>query len=79
MTLNLNHAVKVIRQLFMDMMGTSAFTLDIKKVEKIKDKQDIYEISLEISPLNRTQESKYIIQYNANQNIIEDLKETPLF
>lgn len=72
MALNLGSAVRVIRQLFIDMFGTSAFTINIVEVKgKGAEK---YEISIILNLLSTGEETKYIIDYEATQNRIEGIK-----
>ena len=72
MILNINQAVRVIKNLFIDLMSTSSLTLDITKIENIGF--DKYKISLTIYRIGSVDGFDYIITYNAIQNVIENIE-----
>lgn len=78
MALNLNIAINTIKNLFQNLKGTSAFSIQIKKIEPLLGgRMESYKIELVITNLGMGGSSnRYMVTYNQSEGVVEDVVES---
>ncbi len=76
MVLDLNQAIKIIKELLYNLKGTSAFSIKINEVKQDPTKYDTYKIDINVKGLGMGSETtRYIITYNEGTKVIENIEE----